>query len=82
MTRLTKIQHFHIRVKRTTEFSVSVGLLQGQLGSFPQIAFFGRAKWKFATVLSANFVAYEILHLLTNFGEYFSDWAVGCEIFL
>jgi hypothetical protein len=44
MTALTKIQHFCIKVDRTTEFSVSVGLLPGQLGSFPQIAFFGRAK--------------------------------------
>jgi hypothetical protein len=81
MTVLAKIHHSRIRVERTTEFSVSVGLLPGQLGSFPQIAFFRRAKWKFAAVLDANFEAYEILHLLTNFGESFGDWAVGCEIF-
>jgi hypothetical protein len=44
---------------------MSVGRLPGQLGNFPQIAFFGRAKWKFAAVLKANFEVYEILHLLT-----------------
>jgi hypothetical protein len=47
------------------EFSVSVGRLPGQLGNFPQIAFFRRAKWKFAARWKANFEAYEILHLLT-----------------
>jgi hypothetical protein len=60
MTTLAKIQHFCIKVDRNTEFSVSVGLLPGQLGSFPQIAFCGRVKWKFAAVLNANFEAYEI----------------------
>jgi hypothetical protein len=44
---------------------MSVGRLPGQLGNFPQIAFFGRVKWKFAAVLKANFEVYEILHLLT-----------------
>jgi hypothetical protein len=44
---------------------VSVGLLSKQLSNFPQIAFFGHAKWKFAARLKANFDAYEILHLLT-----------------
>jgi hypothetical protein len=47
------------------EFSVSVGRLPGQLGNFPQIAFFRRPKWKFAARLKANFEAYEILRLLT-----------------
>jgi hypothetical protein len=47
------------------EFSVSVGRLPEQLGNFPQIGFFGHAKWKFAARLKANFEAYEILHLLT-----------------
>jgi hypothetical protein len=51
------------------------------VSNFPQIAFFGRVKWKFAAVLKANFEVYEILHLLTNFGEYFSYCAVGYEIF-
>jgi hypothetical protein len=77
ITALTKIQHFCIRVERTTEFSVSVVQLPGQLGNFPQIAFFEHAKWKFAVVLKANFEACEMLHLLNNFGEYFSDCAVG-----
>jgi hypothetical protein len=62
---LTKIQHFFIRNEKTTEFSVSVGWLPGQLSNFPQIAFFGHAKWKFAARLKANFEAYEMLHLLT-----------------
>jgi hypothetical protein len=73
MTALAKIQHFYIRVERTTLFSVSVGLLPGQLGSFPQFAFFRHAKLEFTAVLNANFGAYEILHLLTKFGEYFGD---------
>jgi hypothetical protein len=47
------------------EFSVSVGWLLEQLGNFPQIAFFGHAKWKFAARSKANFEAYEILYLLT-----------------
>jgi hypothetical protein len=81
MTALARIQHFCIKVDRIAEFSVSVGLLPGQLGSFPQIAFFGRAKWKFTAESNANFEAYEILHLLTKFGENFGNWAVGCEIF-
>jgi hypothetical protein len=81
MTALARIQHFCISVERTTEFSVSVSLLPGQLGSFPQIAFFRRAEWKFSAKSNANFEAYEILHLLTKFGQYFGDWAVGCEIF-
>jgi hypothetical protein len=73
MTVLTKIQYFCIRVERTTEFLVSIGLLLGQLGSFPQFAFFKNAKLEFAAVLNANFGAYEILHLLNKFGEYFGD---------
>jgi hypothetical protein len=44
MTVLAKIQHFCIIVERITEISASVGLLPGQLGSFPQLAFFGHAK--------------------------------------
>jgi hypothetical protein len=36
----------------------------------------------FTAKSNANFEVYEILHLLTNFGEYFDDWAIGCEIFL
>jgi hypothetical protein len=44
---------------------VSVGRLPGHLGNFPQKAIFGRAKWKFAARLKANFEAYEILRLLT-----------------
>jgi hypothetical protein len=60
---------------------VSVGRLPRQLSSFPQFAFFRRAKWKFTAMLNANFEACEILHLLTNFGEYFGDCAVGYEIF-
>jgi hypothetical protein len=59
LTALTKIHHFCIREERTIEFSVSVGLLPGQLGNFPQIAFFGRAKWKFVARLKANFEAYD-----------------------
>jgi hypothetical protein len=69
MTALAKIQHFCIRVERTTEFSVSVGLLLGQLGSFPQFAFFKHAKLEFAAVLNDNFGAYEILHVLTKLGN-------------
>jgi hypothetical protein len=65
ITVLAKIQHFCIRDERTTEFSVSVGRLPEQLGNFPQVAFFGNAKWKFAARLKANFEVYEILHLLT-----------------
>jgi hypothetical protein len=37
-------QHLCIRKEGTTEFSVSVGWLPKQLGNFPRIAFFGRAK--------------------------------------
>jgi hypothetical protein len=59
---------------------VSLGRLPAQLGKFPQIAFFGHAKWKFAALWKANFEAYEMLHLLTNFGEYFGDCAMGYEI--
>jgi hypothetical protein len=44
---------------------VSVGRLPEQLGNFPQIAFFGHAKWKFTARLKANFEVYEVLHLLT-----------------
>jgi hypothetical protein len=44
ITALTKIQHLCIRKEGTTEFSVSVGWLPKQLGNFPRIAFFGRAK--------------------------------------
>jgi hypothetical protein len=65
MTTLAKIQHFCIRNERTTEFSVSVGRLPKQLSNFPQIAFFGHAKRKFAARLNANLEAYEMLHLLT-----------------
>jgi hypothetical protein len=79
-TAVAKIQNFCIKVESTTEFSVSLGQLLAQLGKFPQIAFFGRAKWKFVAVWKANFEAYEMLHLLTNFGEYFSDCAMGYEI--
>jgi hypothetical protein len=73
MTALAKIQHFCIKVERTMEFSVSVGMVPGQLGSFPQFAFFKHAKWEFAAILNANFCAYQILHLLTKFGEYCGD---------
>jgi hypothetical protein len=66
MTALTRIQHFCIKVERTTEFSVSVGLLPSQLSSFLQFAFFGHAKWEFAAVSNDNFEAYEILYLLTK----------------
>jgi hypothetical protein len=62
---LAEIQHFCIRDERTTEFSVSVGRLPGQLGDSPQIAFLGHAKLKFAARVKDNFEAYEILHLLT-----------------
>jgi hypothetical protein len=44
---------------------MSVGRLPKQLGNFPQIAFFGHAKWKFTARLKANFEVYEILYLLT-----------------
>jgi hypothetical protein len=71
MTALAKIQHFCIREKRNTEFLVSVGRLPGQLANFLQIAFFGRAKWKFSAVLKANFEAYEISHLLNKFWRIF-----------
>jgi hypothetical protein len=68
ITALAKIQHFCIKVERTTEFLVSVGRLPGQLGNFPQFALFGHAKWKYAAVLKANFEECEMPHLLTNFG--------------
>jgi hypothetical protein len=51
------MQHFCLRNERTTEFSVSVGLLPKQLGNFPHLAFFGHAKWKLAARLKANFEA-------------------------
>jgi hypothetical protein len=47
------------------EFTASVGWLPKQLGNFPQFAFFGHAKWKFAARWKANFEAYEMLYLLT-----------------
>jgi hypothetical protein len=65
ITALAKIQHFCIRKERTTKFSVSVGRLPTQLSNFPQIAFFGHAKWKFTARLKANFEAYEMWYLLT-----------------
>jgi hypothetical protein len=65
ITALTKIQHFCIRNERTTTFLVSVGRLPKQLGSFPQIAIFGHAKWKFAARLKASFEAHELSYLLT-----------------
>jgi hypothetical protein len=65
ITALTKNSAFCIGDERTTEFSVSAGWLPEQLGNFPQIAFFGHAKWKFAARSKANFEAYGILYLLT-----------------
>jgi hypothetical protein len=73
MTTLAKIQYFCIMVERTTEFLLSVALLPGQLGSFPQFVFFEHAKLEFTAVLNANFGAYEILHQVTKFREYFGD---------
>jgi hypothetical protein len=64
ITALAKIQHFCIRNERTTEFPMSVGRLPKQLSNFPQFAFFGHAKWKFAVRLKANFEAYEMWYLL------------------
>jgi hypothetical protein len=80
ITALAKIQHFCIREERTMEFSVSVGRLPGQLGNFPQIAFFRRAKWKFAARWKANFEAYEILHLLTILKNIIDEYVVGYKI--
>jgi hypothetical protein len=65
ITVLAKIPHFCIRNEGTTAFSMSVGWLPKQLSDFPQIAFFGHAKWKFTVRLKANFEAYEMFYLLT-----------------
>jgi hypothetical protein len=68
---------------------VAVGRLPEQLGNFPHIAFFGHAKWKFATRLKAIFEAYEILYLLTVLKndsmnmlgyEIFSDCCGHCHV--
>jgi hypothetical protein len=41
-----------------------VGRLPKQLSNFPQLAFLGHAKWKFATRSKANFEAYGLWYLL------------------